>query len=348
MHLSSERNRAQFTDTIEGVPVLSDVFVDRYEMVSVWTIWSSVERKLLVQCAQILKEDLFPVAKRNDGTDFNEKYWRDASQKLCRELGIPSLAPAGYRDAKGHWWTNSVRAQALQFLQGTPAPDADVDRFIKERLSFVELLFRSAHEECQKNEAGRSQSFLGEILSHQARILQIASDELNVRFARAGAPLNYHSGFIQVSRDTVLAREIERPFWALVDHPRWSNVDLEMKEAIDRRDSNEPDAAFFAGKALESAIKVIGHDRNWTTGKEKGAADHTGNLYSAAEDRILAEWQVQSIKFIFARLRNPFGHGAGAGEPPSLSVAEIDWAIAMSMNWIALLVRKHEEFLQAA
>ncbi len=320
--------------------MLSDVFVDRYENLALWTVWSPSDQKLLTQCTQIVKEDLFPVRKAKDGKDMNESEWALATKLLCRELGVQSLSPTHYQTPNGASWKYSARQQALNFLAKQPADPRNVDKFIKDRLSFVELMFRRAHENALQNEKGSP--FLRQLSQQETNALAIAAEEINVRFARAGAPLNYHNGFIQVSRDSVVAREVERPFWSLVDNPRWVNVDLEMKEAIDRRDSGQSDAAFYAGKALESTVKVIAHERNWTTGKEKGGADHASNLFSATGDRFLNEWQLQSIKYIFSRLRNPFGHGAGVGEAPALSTEEIDWAISMCMTWISLLVKRHE------
>ena len=82
-------------------------------------------------------------------------------------------------------------------------------------------------------------------------------DELNTRFVQARCNLNYHNGFIQCSTDVLSEEEIEKPFWALVADTQWKNVDLDMKEALDQRDSGARDPAFYAARALESTIKII-------------------------------------------------------------------------------------------
>jgi len=94
--------------------------------------------------------------------------------------------------------------------------------------------------------------------------------ELNERFRRARAPLSYHNGFIQVSMDEVIEQNIAKPFWDLVADPLWQNVDIDMKEALDRRDSNGKDPALFAAKALESTIKILSDNKGWSSGREKG------------------------------------------------------------------------------
>lgn len=322
--------------------MLSDVFFDRYESLKLWRAWQPSDRKLMIQCSQILAEDLFPKMLR-ERTDWNESFWQKASGLLCREIGCGSLTATKWQAKDNSWWPYSFRDQCKNFLAALPSAQDDVDHFIKLRISLVELMFRLAAERVAESwdSVANGNSWLAGDPSLAQNTLDNAVLELNARLARSGAPLNYHNGFIQVSRDTVIAVQIEQPFWNLVDKPKWSNVDIEMKEAIDRRDSGSADAAFHAGKALESAIKVINEERGWLTGKERGGADQASNLWSAAGGRMLEEWQVQSLKHIFSKLRNPFGHGAGTSPQPTLTAPQIEWAISMCMAWISLLVRTH-------
>ncbi len=100
---------------------------------------------------------------------------------------------------------------------------------------------------------------------------QVSVIELNTRFKQAGYDLNYHNGFIQLSTDSLIEKEIEDPFWTLVSGPIWKNVDTDMKEAIDRRDNQAKDPAFYAAKALESTIKIISDQKRvdpWWRKKE--------------------------------------------------------------------------------
>ncbi|MET4680594.1 AbiJ-NTD4 domain-containing protein [Stenotrophomonas rhizophila] len=322
--------------------MLSDVFFNRYEGTPLWSKWSLLEQRLLVQCSQILEGDLFPIVTNADRKDSNSLFWDRSTSQLCRELGRTNLSATHYKSG-GSWFPYNVRSQALNFLRAVPANVPDIDAFVKERLSLVELLFREAHERNGKMEATahKSPGFFSAVHSRNVTALEAATEEINVRFARAGAPLNYHNGFIQISRDALSAQRIERPFWVLVDDPKWLNVDLEMKDAIDRRDSGASDSAFYASKALESAVKVIGHERRWSTGKERGAADHIDNLTNKTGDRMLQSWQVDSLKTIFSKVRNPLGHGAGPMNAVQLTSEEIDWAISTCMTWISYLVRNH-------
>src|SRR5690606_14914375 len=115
-------------------------------------------------------------------------------------------------------------------------------------------------------------------------------DELNERFRRAGAPLTYHNGFVQVSSDEIVEKYIAKPFWDLVASPEWVNVDLDMKEALDRRDANDKDPAIFAAKALESAIKIVSELKGWTRGTENGASNYIDNLVSKTNGSFLTPW----------------------------------------------------------
>ena len=56
------------------------------------------------------------------------------------------------------------------------------------------------------------------------------------------------------------------------------NVDHDMKEALDLRGSDGRDPAFYAARALESTIKIISDQKNWTHGKENGAHNYIDNL----------------------------------------------------------------------
>lgn len=322
--------------------MLSDVFVNRYETNTLWGKWSQLEERLLIQCSQILESDLFPEVASAKSNDSNLAFWERASSQLCRELGRTSLSATHY-ESGNRWWPYTVRSQALNFLRAFPAPMVNVDAFIKERLSLVELMLREAHERNLRMEAivSKNPGFFGDMYAKNVKALEAATEEINVRFSRAAAPLNYHNGFIQISRDVLSAQQIERPFWDLIAEPKWINVDQEMKDAIDRRDSGASDSAFYASKALESAIKIIGHERKWSTGRERGAADHTDNLSNKLGKRFLEQWQIDSLKIIFSKVRNPLGHGAGAKDPVKLTTEEIEWAISTCMTWISYLVRSH-------
>ena len=164
--------------------------------------------------------------------------------------------------------------------------------------------------------------------------------ELNERFRRARAPLTYHNGFIQVALDEAIEQHIAKPFWNLVADPIWKNVDIDMKEALDRRDANDKDPAIFAAKALESAIKIISDSKGWTRGTETGAAQYIDTLVSKANGGYLAAWEGEMLKDYFRKVRNPVGHGPGSEPMPVLTIAQTDWAIETAMSWVRTLVRR--------
>jgi hypothetical protein len=110
---------------------------------------------------------------------------------------------------------------------------------------------------------------------------QMAVDELNARFRQADCQLHYHNGFIQISEDQTVALEIETPFWRLLAQQKWHNVDHDMKEAIDLRDTGGRDPVFYAARSLESTIKIISDEKQLTTDKEKGAHNYIDNLMGA-------------------------------------------------------------------
>jgi hypothetical protein len=164
-----------------------------------------------------------------------------------------------------------------------------------------------------------------------------AVDELNARFRQAGCELHYHNGFVQIGADDLILQQIEEPFWRLVASPKWANVDHDMKEAIDLRDTDGRDPGLYAAKALESAVKIISDEKKLSNGKERGAANYIDNLKRGT---IIEDWEADSLKVFFSKVRNPLGHGPGSGAMPALNKQQTDWAIETCMTWVKCLIRR--------
>jgi hypothetical protein len=269
----------------------------------------------------------------------------------------------------GSW---SIDKVCKDFVCAKYTSDKSPDRFMKERVSFIELAFRMREEELATSEESLPARILAAELQEKLvrpssmRIPGVAgkpgdalrrSDEraravfrehvieLNERFRRAGTPLNYHNGFVQVAADELIEKELERPFWHLVAAPIWKNVDLDVKEALDRRDGNDKDPAFYAARALESAIKIISDQKGWTHGGEKGAHNYIDNLGSSKNGAFLHKWECVALKHFFTEVRNPFSHGAGSDEMPALTLEETNFAIETCMSWIKCLIGRLQRSL---
>ena len=134
--------------------------------------------------------------------------------------------------------------------------------------------------------------------------------------------------------------QIENAFWGIVANPMWKNVDTDMKEAIDRRDANDRDPAFYAARALESAIKIISDQKGWTHRGEKGAHSYIDNLVSKKNGSFIDIWEQEALKKFFTEIRNPFGHGPGSAEMPQLTMEQTNFAIETCMSWIKSLVQR--------
>jgi hypothetical protein len=344
--------------------MLTDIFADRYANRAIWPAFTENEVKLLMQCYRLV-EDIFPYYDRNGKTvESAKKNWQLIHDQLARELGLSELSPLiyGYTAINGQYvsgvWSYD---RVCKTFMTAPFPGGSADRFIKERLSFVELAFRLRGEQLDKDNADRAANKAGarlqDALLSQAKgfsgpqgitryyesinaAFRQSVDELNARFRRAGAKLNYHNGFIQIASDELVEAQIEKPFWALVADPLWKNVDTDMKEAVDRREANDRDPAWYAAKALESTIKIISEKRGWTHGGEKGAHNYIDNLRSKKNGGFINEWEEKALKDFFTSVRNPFGHGAGSADMPQLNSSQTDWAIEACMSWCKLLIER--------
>jgi hypothetical protein len=344
--------------------MLTDIFARRYRDTILWRAYTQSESRLLVQAFGVV-EEVIPFRGKDDREIYGASdRWTSIHDALSRELGVHELSPRS-----NGWGTRFPMDWVCKtFVTGDIPRSANADQLIKERLSFVELAFRAreqqladsaadlprriqearlrqAEQRAQLKKFGKlvrveepdvAAQLTAEVEEERSQFRQRV-DELNERFRQAGSRLNYHNGFIQLGADPLVEREVERPFWRLVSEPRWKNVDTDMKEALDLRDSNGRDPAFYAARALESAIKIISEEKGWTTGKERGAHNFIDNL---ASNRFIAPWESDALKHFFTKVRNPLGHGPGSADMPELTPQQTQWGIETCMSWTKTLLER--------
>lgn len=352
--------------------MLTDIFAYRYLKYPIWATYTEDVCRLLNQTIALAKEVIPYYNVDGKKIEANEVKWKSIHDRLTRELGIKELSQRYYsytqKNALGQDWPVSGFFSwdhvCEKFVTAKPSSvTVNIDGFIKERISFIELVMRLREEEiAQINERLPTTLLEAKLrdskLRSGLRIPGSAVDgakafnatlnanfsnqvaELNERFRRASAPLSYHNGFIQVSVDQVIEQHIAKPFWDLASDPIWRNVDIDMKEALDRRDSNDKDPALFAAKALESTIKIISDNKGWTRGSETGASAYIDNLVSKNNGSLLTPWEGEMLKDYFRKVRNSLGHGPGSEPMPTLSAPQTDWAIEAAMSWIRSLIRR--------
>ncbi|MFZ0932644.1 MAG: hypothetical protein WAN11_28850 [Syntrophobacteraceae bacterium] len=348
--------------------MLNDIFAYRYKDTPIWETFGEPERRLLVQAFQIVSAQVCPYFQNKAIVLENKAKWEIIHDKLCRELGLQELSPKhrGYYttlfgEPIPQVETYTMDKVCQNFVCAAYDAAISADRFMKERISFIELAFRGREEEMKEINA----KFLHNLMlvdafdNYGATLAPVfpgsradglkannerlnkefkeAVEELNVRFRRSRCGLHYHNGFIQQSSDELTKNQIEVPFWGLVAGEIWKNVDTDMKEAIDRRDNGDRDPAFYAGRALESTIKIISDKKNWTHGKERGAANFIENLLKG---KLIEQWEMDALKHFFTKVRNPMAHGAGSDEMPKLNPSQTNWSIEFCMSWIKSLIKR--------
>jgi hypothetical protein len=347
----------------EKLLMLTDIFARRYEQSRMWDTFSEEPRRLLVQGCQLLN-DVCPYYV--DGKESGKEFWTRRHDLLARELGLKELSPRywGFHNKQDQWQSGPYTTAQMCETWMLQAFDGKIsaDRFIKERLSLVEIGFRQHENFLAGWNAKLADSIaiaemFDQTLDQRGGLrvpgksadgvrlenvnakakFQNAVNELNARFRQANCRLHYHNGFIQISEDQTVAQEIETPFWKLVAQPKWHNVDHDMKEAIDLRDTGGRDPARYAAHSLESTIKIISDEKQLTKGNEKGAHNCIDNLMSA---KLIEVWEMQALKHFFTNVRNPIGHGPGTAPMPSLTDHQTNWAIENSMIWIKSLIRR--------
>lgn len=353
----------------EKTAMLTDIFAERYSHVRLWHSFYEDHKRLMVQSFRIVSEQLFPYWSSEGQERHGAKaQWKSLHDRLSMELGLQQLSRVYYsypNTTNGQTKTVSDSYTFEQvcrtFVCADYDPTISADEFIKSRLSFIEIAFRTKGEQIAAENATLSSrltaaehaadSLLGGLRlpgnpvdgikarnTIANREFQDAVEELNERLRRAGTNLNYHNGFIQVSEDKLTEGQIETPFWDTVNNPKWQNVDTDMKEAIDLRDAGGRDPAFYAARALESAIKIISNEKGWTHGGERGAHSFIDNLASSKNGSFIAKWEQETLKSIFTHVRNPLGHGPGEETMPELTKQQTNWAIETCMSWTKSLI----------
>lgn len=333
------------------------------------------EGALFVQANRIINEQIWKYYGYDKKVDESVKaVWTSIHDRLSMEIGVKELSPKWY-SFTSEWMGKPVTYSGWhdmnfvveQWLNLQFAPDKmDPDAFVKRRLSFIELAFRTREEQVQAaNENlpkvlqqaaiqdGMTQAKRSGIRVPGARLDSVKAaiestnaafkanvNELNERFKQAGMPLHYHNGFIQIAQDEQVQTQIEQPFWILVSDPQWKNVSIDMAEAIDLRDGGGRDPSFYAAKALESTIKIICTVKGWETGTEKGVSDYLNHLESKASGAFIEGWERQSMQRFYSDVRNDLGHGPGSKDMPNFSPQQIDQTIEFCMSWVKSLVKR--------
>ena len=358
--------------------MLTDVFARRYAQYPIWQNYTATESGLLVQCMGVAKDVLPYYSSEGQVIEHQKAKWKSIHERLARELGVAELWPRIYRYTTKNFQgievpmthTNEWVSMCEMFVTFKYHPqvhaDIPVDRYMKERLSLIELVMRHRQIEVSASNNLLEQQIRDAVLKAKQRppagVIRIPGDpevglraanasmngtfnaaveELNVRFQQAGVPLSYHNGFIQVVTDKQVEAQISEPFWAAIADAKWQNVALDMNEALDRRDRGAGDAAWYACRALESAIKIISDLKNWTLGTERGAHNYIENLVAdRAGTRFIEKFEMDVLKPYFTHVRNQFGHGPGVDPMPNFTAAQTDWAIEFAMSWVRTLVRR--------
>ncbi len=350
--------------------MLADIFASRYAGVSLWQSVTENERRTLMQAFLILSEQVCPFYVDGNPTEESESFWKSIHSQMARELGLTSLSPLAYAYQTVHSGKQHTKSGVYPIIsvcenwfKQAIDNNSTADIYIKDRLSFVEIGFRKKESEISLDNAsledraadarfkssirprtgitlpGDPASWLYSKNKKLNENFRAAVDELNERLRRAKFGIHYHNGFFQLSSDSILQKTIEEPFWTLVSDPKWKNVDTDMKEALDLRDSGGRDPAFYAARALESTIKIISDSKGWSHGGEKGAHNYIDNL-SSKKNAFIEPWEAEALKSFFTNVRNPIGHGPGQAPMPTLSNEQTNWAIENCMTWTKSLVHR--------
>src|SRR6185369_1530057 len=135
--------------------MLTDIFAYRYLDQPIWAQYTEVEKRLLNQAFGVVKDALPYYTHDGKENSENKNKWNMLHDRLARELGVDELSQRYYsyitknglgQDCPVSGWY-SWEHVCSQFVNVTYTGQCDADRFIKERISFVELGLRLRGEE---------------------------------------------------------------------------------------------------------------------------------------------------------------------------------------------------------
>lgn len=350
--------------------MLNDVFFRRYEKRPLFAKVGQKESALFVQAYRIVNEQMWKYYGWDKKADPKVKaIWTGLHDRLTMEIGIKELS-AKYYSYKSEYLGKSTTNSGgydMNFVVETwmtikCTDDLDPDMFVKRRLSFIELAFREREAQIAAINADLPQTLQYAAAADGQRRAQgsparnvdsakhengMANStfaaqvhELNERFKQASMPLHYHNGFIQITLDEQVEKQIEQPFWDLVKDPKWKNVSIDMATAIDLRDTGGRDPSFYAAKALESTIKIISDGNGWSKGNEKGVGGYLNNLTSKVNGAFIAPWEHETMQRFYSDVRNDLGHGPGSKDMPRFTKQQIDQTIEFCMSWVKSLINR--------
>ena len=130
--------------------MLTDIFAYRYADRPIWNEFRGTDRVLLLQGFRIVSEQLFPAGKNGKMDVPTKNAWNDIHSKISMEIGLESLSPLcwDYRDSDNPnlWGAKTIDSVCKTWLLAEFKQGQDVDVFMKQRISFIELAFREGME----------------------------------------------------------------------------------------------------------------------------------------------------------------------------------------------------------
>lgn len=142
--------------------MLTDVFFRRYENRSMFDAVGQKESALFLQAYRLVNEQIWKYYGYDKKVDERVKeIWTDIHDRLSMEIGVKELWPKHYAyqtNWMGKPYTNSgwheMNYVVEQWLTLTfDSEHMDADTFVKRRLSFIELAFRTREEQVQATNA---------------------------------------------------------------------------------------------------------------------------------------------------------------------------------------------------
>ena len=312
---------------------LNDIFVNRYRSESRLFENSDHERcrRFLRQFRLLAIDDIHDKIRDQISVD---SLWTTVYQNIAHEFGEElSIRHDSARDRSFdhciEWLFSEPTGKDVVMIT---TYNANFERYMVNGLSLIEMFFRTLEDWVSACiDQGRCDEFL-------FVDFEDFTNQLNQRLHQAGIPLYYDKGMLRYSKDAIIEKNIEEPFWEVVRDPKWNQANRHMKKAMDIIRYDKTNAVKEAALALESIIKEVYLTRkNISDDKHLKILECIDYLFS---ENVIAEHECKIMKIFFSKSRNPTSHAKRAsakGGPVEWSHDEAVWNVDFCMSTIRRL-----------
>lgn len=152
--------------------MLTDIFATRYADIPLWSEVKESDTRFLTQAFRIISEQIYPYYYDGKEIAVSKAKWQSLNDKLSMELGLQELSSKtfGYNttfNGNPHYQVHfhTFESVCKNFVCIPYDGKNNPDRFMKDRISFIELAFRESAGDLELDRIRMEQDLLKSFLT---------------------------------------------------------------------------------------------------------------------------------------------------------------------------------------